>query len=99
MRGPSSSHCAASVRIGRLARDVMDGEIQNVEIRFDSKGSLATTHESQGSTRGGGGLEASLNDLLRIHVSEAPAEGAYLSVQYRGFWFWHVAVGHKNNAH
>jgi arylsulfatase A len=27
MRGPSSSHCAAALRIGRLARDLMDGEI------------------------------------------------------------------------
>src|SRR5512144_2529459 len=25
MRGPSSSHCAAALRIGRLARDLMDG--------------------------------------------------------------------------
>ena len=26
MRGPSSSHCAAAVRIGQLARDLMGGE-------------------------------------------------------------------------
>lgn len=50
--------------------------------------SVPGIHESQGSTTRGGGLEASLNDLLKIHVSEGPAEGAYLSVQYRGFWFW-----------
>ncbi len=52
MRGPSSSHCAASVRIGRLARDLMDGEIETVEIEFDAGGSLATTHESQGADMG-----------------------------------------------
>ena len=52
MRGPSSSHCAASVRIGRLARDLMDGEIDEVLIQFDPKGSLATTHSSQGSDMG-----------------------------------------------
>ena len=28
MRGPSSSHCAAALRIGRLARDLMDGGFQ-----------------------------------------------------------------------
>lgn len=52
MRGPSSSHCAAAVRIGRMARDLMDGDIQHVLMAFDPQGSLATTHESQGSDMG-----------------------------------------------
>ncbi|MHB1355062.1 MAG: L-serine ammonia-lyase, iron-sulfur-dependent, subunit alpha [Anaerolineae bacterium] len=52
MRGPSSSHCAAAVRIGRLARDLMGGEIDEVLIQFDPRGSLATTHASQGSDMG-----------------------------------------------
>jgi L-serine dehydratase len=52
MRGPSSSHCAAALRIGRIARDLMDGEIGAVLVEFDANGSLATTHESQGSDMG-----------------------------------------------
>ena len=52
MRGPSSSHCAAAVRIGKMVRDLMDGEIKDVFIEFDPDGSLATTHESQGSDMG-----------------------------------------------
>lgn len=52
MRGPSSSHCAAAVRIGRIVRDLMDGDIRDVLIEFDPDGSLATTHESQGSDMG-----------------------------------------------
>lgn len=52
MRGPSSSHCAASLRIGRLCRDLMDGNISEILIEFDPKGSLATTHKSQGSDMG-----------------------------------------------
>lgn len=52
MRGPSSSHCAAALRIGRLARDLMDGEITEVLVEFDISGSLPTTHESQGSDMG-----------------------------------------------
>lgn len=52
MRGPSSSHCAASLRIGRLCRDLMDGSISDILIEFDPKGSLATTHKSQGSDMG-----------------------------------------------
>lgn len=52
MRGPSSSHCAAALRIGRLARDVMGGQIDEVRVEFDRQGSLPTTHESQGSDMG-----------------------------------------------
>ncbi len=52
MRGPSSSHCAAALRIGRLARDLMDGELADVLVEFDRAGSLPTTHESQGSDMG-----------------------------------------------
>jgi L-serine dehydratase len=52
MRGPSSSHCAASVNIGRIARELMSGNIKEVLVEFDSKGSLATTHQSQGSDMG-----------------------------------------------
>lgn len=52
MRGPSSSHCAASLRIGRLARDLMGGSISRTLIEYDPNGSLATTHESQGSDMG-----------------------------------------------
>ena len=43
MRGPSSSHCAASVRIGRMARDLMDGDLREILVEFDSNGALATT--------------------------------------------------------
>jgi len=52
MRGPSSSHCAAAVRIGRLARDLMGGRVERVLLEFDSRGSLACTHASQGSDMG-----------------------------------------------
>jgi len=52
MRGPSSSHCAAALRIGRLARDLMDGEVDDVLVEFDCNGSLPTTHETQGSDMG-----------------------------------------------
>jgi L-serine dehydratase len=52
MRGPSSSHCAAALRIGRLARDLMGGKIEKVLVEFDRSGSLPTTHASQGSDMG-----------------------------------------------
>ncbi|MFD2202647.1 L-serine ammonia-lyase, iron-sulfur-dependent, subunit alpha [Shivajiella indica] len=52
MRGPSSSHCAASLRIGRICHDLMDGRISDINIEFDPNGSLATTHKDQGSDMG-----------------------------------------------
>ena len=52
MRGPSSSHCAAALRIGRLARDLMEGEFDDCLVEFDRAGSLPTTHDSQGSDMG-----------------------------------------------
>ena len=52
MRGPSSSHCAAALRIGRLARDLMDGQLADLLVEFDRNGSLPTTHESHGSDMG-----------------------------------------------
>jgi L-serine dehydratase len=52
MRGASSSHCAAALRIGRLARDLADGGVSEVLVEFDRRGALPTTHESQGSDMG-----------------------------------------------
>lgn len=52
MRGPSSSHCAAALRIGRMARDLTGGELREVRVEFDERGSLATTHDSHGSDMG-----------------------------------------------
>src|SRR5512139_2342678 len=52
MRGPSSSHCAAALRIGRIARDLMGGQFDDVLLEFDRNGSLPTTHETQGSDMG-----------------------------------------------
>ncbi|MDN3205637.1 L-serine ammonia-lyase, iron-sulfur-dependent, subunit alpha [Algoriphagus sediminis] len=52
MRGPSSSHCAASQRIGRICHDIMGGKISEIDIDFDPNGSLATTHKDQGSDMG-----------------------------------------------
>ncbi|MDA8686241.1 L-serine ammonia-lyase, iron-sulfur-dependent, subunit alpha [Robiginitalea sp.] len=84
MRGPSSSHCAASLRIGRLCRDLMQGEIKDILIEFDPNGSLATTHKDQGSDMGlfGGflGWEAYDERLVdsEKHLTEA---GIQVSIQ------------------
>ncbi|MBK6828906.1 MAG: L-serine ammonia-lyase, iron-sulfur-dependent, subunit alpha [Chitinophagaceae bacterium] len=82
MRGPSSSHCAASLRIARLCRDLMDGEIRHILIEFDPNGSLATTHKSQGSDMGlfGGFLGWEADDE-RLPESERFLAEAGISVE------------------
>lgn len=52
MRGPSSSHSAAALRIGRICRELMEGDPGRVVVSYDSRDALATTHESQGSDMG-----------------------------------------------
>ena len=52
MRGPSSSHSAASLRIGRLCRDLLGGRVTAIDCEYDTNGSLVTTHRSQGSDLG-----------------------------------------------
>lgn len=84
MRGPSSSHCAASLRIGRLCRDLMDGDIDNILIEFDPNGSLATTHKDQGSDMGlfGGFLGWEADDE-RLPESEKHLADAGITVEIK----------------
>lgn len=85
MRGASSSHCAAALRIGRLCRDLMNGEIAHVLIEFDTNGSLPSTHESQGSDMGlFGGLLGWNADDERLPNSRAAlvAAGATIAIRY-----------------
>ena len=52
MRGPSSSHCAAAHRIGRLCLDLLDGKITSLVVEYDENGALKTTHSGQGTDMG-----------------------------------------------
>lgn len=76
MRGPSSSHCAAAFRIGKIAREVMDGDIQSIIFEYDPNGSLATTHTNQGSDMGlfGGLLGYNIQDKRLVDVEETIQE-------------------------
>jgi L-serine dehydratase len=76
MRGPSSSHCAAALRIGRLARALMNDEITSVLVEFHPAGALATTHTSQGSDMGlfGGLLGWDATDARLVDSPRAIAE-------------------------
>jgi L-serine dehydratase len=82
MRGASSSHCAAALRIGRIARDLMVADLREVLIEFDKGGSLPTTHESQGSDMGlFGGLMGWEADDERLPESGRALREAGVSVR------------------
>lgn len=84
MRGPSSSHSAASVRIGCMARDLCGGNPDRVLVEFDTMGSLATTHESQGSDMGlFGGLLGWPADDARLPESGAALKAAGIDLEIR----------------
>lgn len=103
MRGPSSSHCAASLRIGRLCRDLMDADIHDVLIEFDTNGSLATTHKGQGSDMGllGGflGWEA-FDERLPDYQQAIDAAGIKVKIDIHPFGATHpntYQITLKNN--
>ena len=83
MRGPSSSHCAASLRIGRLCSDLMENNITNILVEFDPSGSLAETHKGQGSDMGlfGGFLRWEADDE-RLPESDYYISEAGIKVQF-----------------
>ena len=72
MRGPSSSHSAAALRIGKIARALMNNRISNVLVAFDRSGSLPFTHTSQGSDMGlaGGLLGFEVDDARLLNYQE-----------------------------
>jgi len=84
MRGPSSSHCAAALRIGRIARNLMKENIREVLIEFDTNGALATTHKSQGSDMGlFGGLLGWNADDDRLIKSEPELTAAGIKTEIK----------------
>ena len=83
MRGPSSSHCAAALRIGRLARDLMGGDPGRVILTMDNSGSLPATHTSQGSDMGlFGGLLGWDADDARLPRGVEALAGAGITVEF-----------------
>ena len=69
MLSPDSSYCDAALLIGIICRDLMDGNLENSFIEYDSNGPLPTSHKSKGYDLGifGGfiGWEA-FDDLFTI---------------------------------
>ncbi len=64
MRGPSSSHTAASWRVAMMAVQMIDGGLKEALIEFDKAGAWVTNYEEQGTVLGmnGGLLEIDMAD-------------------------------------
>jgi len=57
MRGPSSSHTAASWRAAKMSMDILNEPLRKANIDFDKEGAWAPNYREQGTTLGiGGGL-------------------------------------------
>ena len=83
MRGPSSSHTAASVRIGAIARHIAHNTPQKVVFHFNPQGSLATTYHSHHSDIGlCGGLLGMANTDERLLNALDIAKDMGMDIQF-----------------
>ena len=84
MRGPSSSHVAASVRIGNLARQLLEGRLKNVVIEFERQGAIAPTYHSQGTDIGlAAGLLGLKPDDQTMPISLEKARGENIDIKFK----------------
>jgi L-serine dehydratase len=73
MRGPSSSHTAASWRIARIGLDILNEPLKKALIEFDSEGAWAPNYREQGTPMGfDGGLSG-----LEITDERMKSAGSY----------------------
>lgn len=84
MRGPSSSHVAASVRIGNLARQLLGERLKNVVFEFERHGAIAPTYHSQGTDIGlAAGLLGLKPDDQTMPISLERAGGENIDIKFK----------------
>jgi len=84
MRGPSSSHVAASVRIGNLARQLLGRKLKHVVIEFERHGAIAPTYHSQGTDIGlAAGLLGLKPDDQTMPISLERARGENIDIKFK----------------
>jgi len=83
MRGPSSSHTAASWRIARTAIEILSDPLEKALIEFDRDGAWAPNFREQGTTMGidGGLLGLEITDE-RMKNTEKLARQQGISIEY-----------------
>ncbi|MGE5348205.1 MAG: L-serine ammonia-lyase, iron-sulfur-dependent, subunit alpha [Actinomycetota bacterium] len=84
MRGPSSSHTAASWRIGRIALDILKEPLKHALIEFDRDGAWAPNYREQGTTMGfDGGLSGLEITDERMKSADSFALQKGIVIEYR----------------
>ncbi len=84
MRGPSSSHTAASWRIARTCLDILNEPFKKGVIEFNENGIWALNYREQGTVMGmnGGLLRIEMIDNL-MKKTELLADEMKISISYR----------------
>ena len=84
MRGPSSSHTAASWRIARISLDILNNPLEKALIEFDRDGAWAPNYREQGTTMGieGGLLGLEITDE-RMKDTEGYARQKGITIEYQ----------------
>ncbi|WP_167619367.1 L-serine ammonia-lyase, iron-sulfur-dependent, subunit alpha [Maribellus sediminis] len=84
MRGPSSSHTAASWRIARIGLDILNKPLQKALVEFDREGAWAPNYREQGTTMGmnGGLLGLDITDE-RMKDTESYAQKKGIAIEYK----------------
>ena len=93
MRGPSSSHTAASWRIATICLEMLQESLKSAVIDFDRNGAWAPNYREQGTTLGidGGLLGLEMTDDLMKKTEEVAAErGILISYKVDSFKTKHV---------
>ena len=88
MRGPSSSHTAASWRVARMAVQMINDPLKEALITFDKDGAWVTNYEEQGTVLGmnGGLLEIDMaDDLMKQTERIASERGIDISYEIGAF--------------
>ena len=95
MIGPSSSHTAGAVRLGRVANKIMDGS-RPAELRIELSGSFAKTYQGHGTDR------ALLAGIMGFHSYSEEIRDALRIAEERGIRYEFVPVSiagaHPNTA-
>jgi len=84
MRGPSSSHTAATWRIARTSLDILKEPLHKAIIEFDRNGAWASNYREQGTTMGieGGLLRLGITDE-KMKDTEGCANEKGIAIEYR----------------
>lgn len=93
MRGPSSSHTAASWRIAKICMDILGEPLKNAVIDFDKDGAWASNFREQGTTLGidGGLLGIDMADDRMMKTEQIATEmGVSITYEINAFKTKHV---------